>query len=158
MLLLCFLFTGHQGTFLGAQVQCGFIQRLGASIHSFLFGSNTLFESANFLTKLPAFALQLGAKIDFKFFYTRLSFPDNGRGLAFRSDCDLIPGQNPSGVPQLFHYFEVDRSDAIYSPLNCRVEDGCCNVENGCYTPLYGRKVKVRRARIRPPWGKEGGD
>lgn len=87
---------------------------------------------------------------------THATMRDTGRALAFRSTCDLVPGGNPSGVPQVFHYFEVHQSDPLFSAAGCKVEDGCCNEANGCYELIYSRKIKVPKSKLRPKWADEG--
>jgi len=82
---------------------------------------------------------------------------DTGRATAFRSTCDLIPGHNPAGVAQVFHYWEVPRRDPIYLASNCLVSEACCNQNNGCYELILGKKSpRPRRNRTKPPWGVEG--
>jgi hypothetical protein len=70
------------------------------------------------------------------------SIQENGDAIAFISNCDLVPGRNPIGAPQLFLYFEVTGSDPWLSADKCKVAEGCCNVANGCYTPILGRQVR----------------
>jgi len=77
---------------------------------------------------------------------------DLGDAIAFRSTCDLVPGHNPGGVAQVFHYVLVDRDDARATAGGCDVLDGCCNVANGCLSDLFGRKVDPPRAAIRPDY------
>ena len=88
----------------------------------------------------------------------QVTMRDNGRALTFVSDCDLIPGQNPDGVKQVFHYFDVHRNDPLYTASGCTVAESCCNEANGCYQLVYGGKVRIKRSRLRPPWAAEGGD
>jgi len=88
----------------------------------------------------------------------QVTMRDNGRALAFRSDCDLLPGGNPGGVPQIFHFFEVHRNDPLSTAAGCTEAEGCCNIANGCYQQVFGRKEKLNRSRLRPPWAQEGGD
>jgi hypothetical protein len=66
------------------------------------------------------------------------SINDKGNNIAFRSTCDLIPGQNPSGVPQVFYYLQVKGIDPLVGTDACKVSEGCCNVANGCYRSLEG--------------------
>ena len=74
-----------------------------------------------------------------------VSLQDNGNALAFISNCDLIPGSNPNGIEQLFFYDEKKKNHPLLSPANCKVSEGCCNIENGCYTLTFGAKQKVPR-------------
>lgn len=73
------------------------------------------------------------------------SMQDDATAVAFRSTCDLVPGNNPDGQQQVFLFFNVKRDDPILSPEVCRVEDGCCNEANGCYTPYLGKALRVSR-------------
>lgn len=74
---------------------------------------------------------------------------DNGRGIAFVSTCDLVPGKNPTSVPQVFLFRRVNPDDPLLQPGVCKVVDGCCNESNGCYVDLRGRMDKPA-ARNRP--------
>jgi hypothetical protein len=69
---------------------------------------------------------------------------DNGVSVAFVSTCDLIPGLNPNGVPQLFVFQQMKNTDPRMSADGCKAADGCCNVASGCYRQRLG-------AQIRPP-------
>lgn len=73
------------------------------------------------------------------------SLNDRGLDLAFRSTCDLIPGQNPDGVPQVFYYLQVKKDDPLATAEGCRIEDRCCNVANGCYRKIEARAYKPNR-------------
>lgn len=68
-----------------------------------------------------------------------------GRVIAFRSTCDLVPGHNPGGLPQLFLYSDVERDDTI-TLAACTLANGCCQ-EGGCYTRVYGAMRDVPRPR-----------
>lgn len=70
------------------------------------------------------------------------SIQDNGRSIAFLSDCDHVPGENPGGATQLFVYRDIKKSDPLIQAANCRIEDGCCNEANGCYPRIHGGKVR----------------
>lgn len=72
------------------------------------------------------------------------STSDDGRTLAFRSTCDLIPGLNANGVPQVFLYKEVEATDPRAGTAGCKTSEGCCNEANGCYHPIYGAKPNPR--------------
>ena len=72
------------------------------------------------------------------------STSDDGHTLAFRSTCDLIPGNNSSGLPQVFVYKEVTTDDPRATAAGCKVADGCCNEANGCYQVVFGVKPKTR--------------
>ena len=73
---------------------------------------------------------------------TSPSIQENGDTIAFVSTCDLIPGNNPGGVPQLFVYEEVNDDDPLLSPDRCSTATGCCNVSNSCYAETLGRQVR----------------
>lgn len=77
---------------------------------------------------------------------------DIGDAIAFRSTCDLIPGHNAAGVPQVFYYVLVKGKDALATAAGCSVVDGCCNVANGCLINLFGRKIGPPREAIRPDY------
>jgi hypothetical protein len=77
---------------------------------------------------------------------------DTGDAIAFRSTCDLIPGHNPAGVPQVFYFVLVDPDEAISTAGGCELVDGCCNEANGCFVNLFGRKVAPPRSGIRPDY------
>ena len=70
------------------------------------------------------------------------SIQDRGHSIAFRSTCDLVPGNNPNGVPQIFFFKSVKRRDPLLEAANCSISLGCCNVANGCYRVLEGEKQK----------------
>ena len=76
---------------------------------------------------------------------TQATILDKGVTLAFRSTCDLIPGHNPAGVPQVFLYMQVTPDDPLATATACQVANGCCNEANGCYTVLEGRKLPVSK-------------
>lgn len=76
---------------------------------------------------------------------TQASILDKGVTLAFRSTCDLIPGLNPAGVPQVFLYMQVTPDNPLATAAACQVADGCCNEANGCYNVLEGRKYRVSK-------------
>lgn len=71
------------------------------------------------------------------------SILDKGVTVAFRSTCDLIPGSNPAGLPQVFLYLQMPKGDPLATTEVCKVSEGCCNVANGCYTMLAGRARPV---------------
>jgi hypothetical protein len=58
------------------------------------------------------------------------SIQDTGAGIAFISTCDLVPGNNPSGLPQVFYFYRVKTDDPILAPGACQILDGCCNETN----------------------------
>ena len=78
---------------------------------------------------------------------THVSIKDNGRRILFRSTCDLIPGSNPSGLPQLF-LWSLEKSN---SPVlaSCEEASGCCAWQRkgpaSCYEPVFGSKPKPPR-------------
>ncbi len=67
----------------------------------------------------------------------------SGEMVAFRSTCDIVPGQNASGVPQVFLYRKLKSRDPLLQAGTCRVEEGCCNVANGCFQELLGVQIKA---------------
>jgi hypothetical protein len=69
-----------------------------------------------------------------------VSIQDHGGGIAFISTCDLVPGNNPAGLPQAFLWRRVKPDDPVLAPGACQVGDGCCNEANGCYRELLGRQ------------------
>ena len=74
------------------------------------------------------------------------SVRDNGTMIAFRSTCDLVPGNNPAGVPQVFLYTQVKKDSVLACGKNiicdCEVANGCCNEFNGCLDLIKGKSVK----------------
>lgn len=76
---------------------------------------------------------------------TQATILDKGVTLTFRSTCDLIPGLNPAGVPQVFLYMQVTPDNPLATAAACQVGDGCCNEANGCYNVLEGRKYRVSK-------------
>jgi len=79
---------------------------------------------------------------------TEATIKDNGRRITFRSTCDLIPGANPSGLPQVFMWSLQKSSDDIMQPGACDDAEGCCKYtrkEAGCYEPIFGTKPKPPR-------------
>lgn len=75
------------------------------------------------------------------------SVRDDGTMISFRSNCDLVTGQNPGGLEQVFFYTQV-KSDSVLActkatfPCDCQVANGCCNEANGCLDLIRGRSVK----------------
>jgi hypothetical protein len=79
---------------------------------------------------------------------THASLQDDGHRLAFLSTCDLVPGHNPNGLPQIF-LWGIERS---HSPLllagGCEQSQGCCKYtrsDGTCYTPIVAKKPKPAR-------------
>jgi hypothetical protein len=70
------------------------------------------------------------------------SIMGNGRGIGFRSDCDLISGHNPLGLPQAFVYYEVHRGEPLSTAAQCSIAAGCCSTANGCYEEIIGRNYR----------------
>jgi len=68
-----------------------------------------------------------------------VSIQDHGGGIAFLSTCDLVPGNNPAGVPQVFLFRRVRGDDPVLQPGACSVLEGCCNEANGCYRQVLGK-------------------
>jgi len=63
-----------------------------------------------------------------------------GEVIGFRSTCELVPGHNPNGLPQVFVYRDVPKTEL--GQLNdCTLTNACCH-ENTCYQKISGR---VRR-------------
>jgi hypothetical protein len=83
---------------------------------------------------------------------TDATIRDIGDAIAFRSTCDLVPGHNPAGVPQVFYYVLVERDDPLGTAAGCSEAGGCCNEANGCLVNLFGRKVSPPRDGIRPDY------
>jgi len=83
---------------------------------------------------------------------TAATIRDIGDAIAFRSTCDLIPGHNPGGVPQVFYYVLAERKAPLAGAVACEVADACCNEANGCLINLFGRKVDPPRSAIRPDY------
>jgi hypothetical protein len=73
------------------------------------------------------------------------SVRDNGTAVTFRSTCDLVPGNNTGGVPQVFLYTQVKGDDPLSTANGCKVSEGCCNEANGCFEVIRGRKPKPRK-------------
>lgn len=79
------------------------------------------------------------------------SLRDDGTAITFRSTCDLVPGQNPSGIEQVFLYVQVKGDDPLACTrpekfgCQCNLVDGCCNEANGCLDPIEGRSMKPNK-------------
>ena len=73
------------------------------------------------------------------------SMDDDATDVSFKSTCDLVPGQNPNGVAQVFQYYQVKRRDPILEPGACVVSEGCCNEVNGCLIVTTGKQHKVTK-------------
>ena len=56
----------------------------------------------------------------------------------------------------MYHYFEIRKTDPLYTTAGCKIEDGCCNEANGCYEKIFSRKVKPPKSKQRPKWAREG--
>jgi hypothetical protein len=69
-----------------------------------------------------------------------VSIQDHGGGIVFLSTCDLIPGSNPLGIPQVFFFRRVRSDDPVLAPGACNVVEGCCNEANGCYRQVFGKQ------------------
>jgi hypothetical protein len=75
------------------------------------------------------------------------SLRDNGTSIAFRSTCDLVQGNNPGGLEQVFLYIQVKTKSTLACkkssiPCECEVAEGCCNIANGCLDMPRGASVK----------------
>lgn len=76
---------------------------------------------------------------------------DDGARVGFISTCDLIPGQNPGGVQQIFlRQLERHSYPLVENPGDCLEAEGCClwhrrQFESGCYHGLEGAKPKIDR-------------
>ncbi len=81
---------------------------------------------------------------------TQVSLQDNGVSLAFRSTCDLIAGHNPGGIAQIYMYLQLKRGHPLLDANKCSVTNRCCNIANGCFESLEGKKFKVRRKNSLP--------
>jgi hypothetical protein len=77
------------------------------------------------------------------------SLQDNGKTIAFLSTCDLIPGLNPNGMPQIFVYSETKSTDPQLAA--CDVLQGCCSASNGCYQARLGGQVRAPDNRTNFP-------
>jgi len=88
---------------------------------------------------------------------TEPSMRDTGRGVAFLSTCDLVPGNNPDGIQQIFLYLDVEVDDPLYTTEGCKVSEGCCNEANGCYVRTSGKKIRPQKSKIRPSYASEAG-
>jgi hypothetical protein len=76
---------------------------------------------------------------------TQATLSDRGLNIAFRSTCDLIPGKNPNGVPQVFFYFQVKKDDPLATAAGCNVDDLCCNQANGCFKVIDAKAYKPNK-------------
>lgn len=73
------------------------------------------------------------------------SIMGNGRGVAFRSDCDLIAGNNSAGVAQVFAYYEAYIRETYSTPADCLISDACCSTANGCYELIVASARRMPR-------------
>jgi hypothetical protein len=64
-----------------------------------------------------------------------------GEVIGFRSTCDLVPGHNPNGLPQLFIYRDVKKPE-IAVLANCTLANGCCH-DGTCYDKIVGKTRKM---------------
>jgi len=73
------------------------------------------------------------------------SIMGNGRGIGFRSTCDLVAGHNGLGAQQVFAYYELHRGEDLYRVEECTIASGCCSNANGCYEEVAARAHDVPR-------------
>ena len=73
------------------------------------------------------------------------SVRDDGTAIAFRSTCDLIPGRNPGGVPQVFLYKEVKKGDPLGTAAGCSSPTTAATKPTAATSPVFGRKPKPRK-------------
>jgi hypothetical protein len=89
------------------------------------------------------------------------SLDDDGDRLTFISDCDVLPGNNPNGVTQIF-IRQLERLDyPLLLPGACEESAGCCissrKLTTCAWHPLKGRKLKIPRPNcIDKPKGCDG--
>jgi hypothetical protein len=72
--------------------------------------------------------------------------------IGFRSTCDLLPGHNPNGRPQVFVYRDVPRNQSAQLS-GCTLANACCH-EDTCYDRIAGpvrRPPRPYRAPMRIP-------
>jgi hypothetical protein len=73
---------------------------------------------------------------------------DDGTGITWRSTCDLIPGHNTPGQPQIFLYRMLKGKEPLACKNGggpscpCETAERCCNEANGCYIPYQGSVIK----------------
>lgn len=73
-----------------------------------------------------------------------------GFAIAFVSTCDLIPGQNPNGLPQIFLYRDTKKNDP--AQFSCATDHNCCNVDKGCSQVRLGMQQQPKPSRRSKPW------
>jgi hypothetical protein len=77
------------------------------------------------------------------------SLSDDGDHMAFLSNCDILEGENPGGVTQIFMRQLEDADYPLLMPGACEQSEGCCISSrklNTCdYHPLKGRKPRIAR-------------
>jgi len=78
------------------------------------------------------------------------SMDNAGFAIAFVSTCDLIPGQNPNGLPQVFLYRDTKKKDP--EQFSCPTDDDCCNIEKGCFQERIGLQMQPKPSRRDKPW------
>jgi len=74
----------------------------------------------------------------------QVSVDDDGRRIVFRSTCDLIPGQNPTGAAQVFIWSLEKQSSPIFNSCSSDGSDGCCKWDkagSSCYEPVFGNQI-----------------
>jgi len=76
------------------------------------------------------------------------SLSDDGDHLGFLSNCDIIAGENPGGLRQVFLRSLVRADFPMLENGTCQQADGCCVFSRKlttCYTALQGRKLRISR-------------
>jgi hypothetical protein len=79
---------------------------------------------------------------------TQTTILDDGNRVGFISTCDLIPGENPNGLPQIFLYALERGEYPLLTNGQCTQANGCCLGKRGeetCYTDLTARKPSISR-------------
>ncbi|MFT4571499.1 MAG: hypothetical protein ACI8TX_001305 [Hyphomicrobiaceae bacterium] len=67
--------------------------------------------------------------------------------IAFMSDCDLVAGENPTSIPQIFFVEKVFRNDPALQPGGCETSQGCCVGPPDCTGVAIGKTRRARRIK-----------